>query len=101
MVKIEIGKKEDFQEDSGTLVEKEGKQIAVFNENGKLFAIDHVCLHRQGPLAEGYVDDNNILTCPWHGWQYNIETGECLTSQGMKLNTYKVIEENEKVFLEL
>src|SRR3989344_751385 len=101
MVKIEIGKKEDFQEDSGTLVEKEGKQIAVFNKNGKLFAIDHVCLHRQGPLAEGYVDDDNILTCPWHGWQYNIETGECLTSQGMKLNIYKVIEENEKVFLEL
>ena len=100
MVKIEIGKKEEFQEDTGTLIEKEGKQIAVFNKNGKLFAIDHVCLHKGGPLAEGFVDDNTV-TCPWHGWQYNIETGECLTSQGMKLNAYKIFEENEKVFLEL
>lgn len=100
-MEVEIGTKENFPEGQGTLVEKEEKKIAVFNQKGKLFAIDHVCLHNQGPIADGLVDENNIVTCPWHGWQYNIETGENQSDKNMKLTTYKVTEKDGKVFLEI
>lgn len=100
-MKVEIGLKEDFPEGQGILVEKEDKQIAVFNQNGKLFAIDNVCLHKGGPMADGYVDKNNIVACPWHGWQYSIETGENQLNKNMKLSTYKITEKNGKVFLEI
>ena len=100
-MKVEIGTKENFPEGQGTLVEKEGKQIAVFNKNGKLFAINSVCLHKGGPIADGYVDENNIVACPWHGWQYSIETGENQYDKNMKLAVYKITEKGGKVFLEI
>jgi len=48
--------------------------VALFNLDGAYHAIDNICLHRGGPLADGPVG-NGIVTCPWHGWQYEIATG--------------------------
>ncbi len=48
--------------------------IAIFRHGGKLFAIDGMCAHQGGPLAEGTVTAG-CVTCPWHGWQYELETG--------------------------
>jgi nitrite reductase/ring-hydroxylating ferredoxin subunit len=59
---------------TGKQVEVNGKQIALFNLNGNFYAIDNTCTHRGGPLAEGFVDGEEV-TCPWHGAQFNIMTG--------------------------
>ena len=50
------------------------RMIALFNLDGALHAVDNICLHRGGPLAEGPVA-KGVVTCPWHGWQYDIGTG--------------------------
>jgi len=52
--------------------------VAVFSADGVYYGIDGICLHAGGPLAEGYLS-GCIMTCPWHGWQYDLRTGEnCL-----------------------
>ena len=48
--------------------------VGLFNINGEYLAIDHRCLHRGGPLCEGPIS-GVIVTCPWHGWQYDLTTG--------------------------
>lgn len=58
-----------------TRVTVDGKAIAVFNVDGKLFAVGANCTHVGGPLEEGEVADS-VVTCPWHGSQFKLETGE-------------------------
>lgn len=48
--------------------------VGLFNVDGQFRALDNLCLHRGGPLCEGHVK-NGIVTCPWHGWQYEVATG--------------------------
>jgi nitrite reductase (NADH) small subunit len=54
-----------------------GRPIAVANVDGCFYAIDSTCTHRGGPLAEGALS-GKVLTCPWHGGQFNVTTGDVL-----------------------
>lgn len=74
----------------------EGKEIALYNLNGIFYATQQACLHRQGPLSEGDITDC-VVTCPWHGWEYDIITGENLLDRNAKLATYPVRVENGDV----
>jgi nitrite reductase/ring-hydroxylating ferredoxin subunit len=60
----------------GTIRELEvgDKVIALANVEGKFFAVNNVCLHRGGPLGEGELD-RQVVTCPWHGWQFDVTNG--------------------------
>ena len=51
-----------------------GQILAIFRSDGELFALDGMCAHQGGPLAEGTVA-GGCVTCPWHGWQYELATG--------------------------
>ncbi len=51
--------------------------VGLFNVGGEYYAIDNVCLHRGGPLSEGTVG-RCIVTCPWHGWQFDLRSGACV-----------------------
>lgn len=67
----------DLEPGTATLVEIDGKRIALFNIDGKFYAIDNTCTHRGGPLAEGGIV-GDVVRCPWHGATYNVKTGEVL-----------------------
>ncbi|WDQ18549.1 Rieske (2Fe-2S) protein [Rhodopirellula sp. P2] len=54
--------------------------LAVIFHAGQWYAMDGICTHQGGPLAEGHVADG-CVTCPWHGWQYELETGTQTTSR--------------------
>ncbi len=54
-----------------------GQVLAVFRTHSGFMAIDGMCAHQGGPLAQGQLDEN-CLTCPWHGWQYDIRDGKNL-----------------------
>jgi NAD(P)H-dependent nitrite reductase small subunit len=73
----------------GRCVEVSGREIAVFNLGGSFHAIDNTCLHRGGPLAEGELD-GPVVTCPWHGWQYDVTTGRCVTDDSQAVGRYEV-----------
>ena len=51
-----------------------GERVAVFRQEGQLSAISNACAHQNGPLGEGRVIDC-LVTCPWHGFQYDVRTG--------------------------
>ena len=48
--------------------------LAVFNINGKYHEISDTCVHKGGPLSQGNLEE--VVTCPWHGWKYNVRTGK-------------------------
>ena len=78
----------------------EGKVVAVANVAGKLFAINNVCLHRGGPLGQGELD-RQIVTCPWHGWQYDVTTGKLVTNPAVGVETYPVEVRGEDIFVDI
>lgn len=70
-------------------VEAGGKVVALFNVDGNIYALDNTCLHRGGPLGEGTLN-GEVVTCPWHGWEYNVRTGEKVNVPAVKVATYPV-----------
>jgi nitrite reductase (NADH) small subunit len=56
-------------------VEHSGRIYALFNVDGVLSALDGICPHHGGPLAAGQVE-GTCVTCPWHGWQFDVRTGQ-------------------------
>jgi len=65
------------------------KDYAVFNLDGTFYVLDNACVHRGGPLGESDLD-GDIITCPWHGWQYHVKTGRCLNKDGVAVICYDV-----------
>jgi len=77
-------------------VECAGKPIALCNADGRFYALDNTCLHRGGPLGEGFLD-GTTLTCPWHGWQYDVTTGQVTMNPAAKVATYPTRVEGDDV----
>jgi len=71
------------------MVRVAGKQIAVFNTPDGIRACDNRCPHEGYPLSEGSLSPDCILTCNWHNWKFNLETGDNLYG-GDRLRTYPV-----------
>jgi len=59
---------------SGRQVTIDERWIGLFNLSGAYHAVDNICLHRGGPLSDGTIS-GCVVTCPWHGWQYDLTTG--------------------------
>ena len=73
----------------GKVVEVNGRSLAVFNVGGQFHVIDNTCLHRGGPLGEGMLEGSTV-TCPWHGWEYDVTTGACATDTDVKVQKFDV-----------
>jgi nitrite reductase/ring-hydroxylating ferredoxin subunit len=84
---------EDVPPGTGRAVEVEGRAVALFNIDGSFYAIDGTCLHRGGPVGEGDLEET-IVTCPWHGWQYDVTTGRNVMDPDIGLEQYEVEVEN-------
>ncbi len=83
------------------LVEIGGRQIALFNVEGAFYAIDNVCTHAGGPLAEGFLDADKV-ECPWHGAQFDIKTGAALNPPAVEgVTAYKVRVNGSDIEVEL
>lgn len=84
----------------GQVLEKRilARRIAVFNDNGHLYAIESDCKHMRASLATGRVADG-VVTCKWHKWQYDLRTGECLTHAGMRLKRYDVTVSDDDIIV--
>jgi nitrite reductase/ring-hydroxylating ferredoxin subunit/DMSO/TMAO reductase YedYZ heme-binding membrane subunit len=71
---VEICSVDRISEKCATIVSLSGERVAVFRYDGKISAISNVCQHQNGPLGEGRIIDG-CVTCPWHGYQYQPESG--------------------------
>ena len=71
--------------------------IALANCHGAFYATQGKCLHLEGPLGEGKLDDGCLLRCPWHGWTYDVRTGKNDFDLAIELHTYEVQVEDGEV----
>lgn len=116
-----IGPADDVAEGERIIVEVKGKEIAVFNVDGKYYAYVNWCAHQGGPSCEGnvtgtmeaeydreeekvelnYCKEGEILNCPWHGWEYDLTSGKCLSRQDVILPEYDIQEQDGELILSL
>ena len=78
----------------------EGKAIAMANVEGRVYAINNTCLHRGGPLGQGLVE-GKVLTCPWHGWQYDLTSGRTIQNPAVAVDCYPTEVRGEDVFVDV
>jgi nitrite reductase (NADH) small subunit len=76
------------------------KVIAVAHVEDRFYAIDNACLHRAGPLGQGALN-GEIVTCPWHGWQYELSTGRVTFNPEMRVPTYPVELRGEEIWVDM
>jgi nitrite reductase/ring-hydroxylating ferredoxin subunit len=98
--KVKVAQRSQILEGSAIAVDAGGKKIAIFNAGGKLYAIDNTCLHRGGPLAEGDLD-GTVVTCPWHGWEYDVTTGRSLNEPSKKVSCFELQEQGDDILIEV
>lgn len=93
---VRVAAAADVKPGQGIVAEANGKTLAVFNVDGTIHAINNTCCHREGPLGEGELD-GDIVTCPWHGWRFNVTTGACTNNPSAQVEAYEVKIEGEDV----
>ena len=95
---MKVAKVSEIPAGSGKVIEVDGKTIAVFNCDGTFYAMENGCKHRGGPLGEGSLSGSTV-TCPWHGWEYDVKTGACLMDASINSQTFAVKVEGEDVLV--
>lgn len=102
MTWVAVCRRDEVPPGRGWPVHVGDRNIAVFDLGTDLVAVDNVCLHVGNPIDDGFVS-GGCVTCPWHGWRYDLRTGEHLTTFGRRagLRTYRVMEEGGRVLIEV
>ena len=95
-----VASKSEIPPGTGKVVQAGGKAIAVFNCDGAFYAIENTCKHRGGPLGEGSLSGATV-TCPWHGWEYDVKTGACQTDHAIKVQTFPVTVQGDDVLVSI
>jgi nitrite reductase (NADH) small subunit len=100
MAFLRVIKKDEVPAGTIRELQIDGKVIALANVDGKFYAIDNVCLHRGGPIAEGELRGTSV-TCPWHGWEYNVTTGKTIMNPAVGVQTYKVEVRGDDIYIDI
>jgi nitrite reductase/ring-hydroxylating ferredoxin subunit len=94
---VTVARTDELAPGQGKLVEVNHKRLALFNVEGRYFAIDDVCPHRGGPLSEGELEGGAVV-CPWHGSMFDLATGRVTRSPATAgVATYDVRVEGEEI----
>jgi nitrite reductase/ring-hydroxylating ferredoxin subunit len=96
---------DDVGDGERVIVDIEGREIAVFHTNGEFHALSNYCTHQGGPACEGLLSgtldvdgddelvwrrEDEIVACPWHGWEFDVTDGSHTASDRYRLPTYDV-----------
>lgn len=77
MTFLSVAKSTDIEPGKGKCFDVDSKKIAVFNVDGKFYALDDMCPHKGAPLSTGMVGVTEV-TCPWHGASFELASGKGL-----------------------
>lgn len=95
--KITVGKTSDVPEGRGATVKlKGGAEVALFNSGGKFYAVENFCPHKGYPLADSPLD-GSVVKCEFHGWRFDIRTGECFKKKDCSIEAYEVVVEDDQI----
>jgi nitrite reductase (NADH) small subunit len=76
------------------------REVCVARVNGELLALDNECPHRGGPLGGGVVEGTKVV-CPWHGWAFDLRTGQSDFNPAAKMTAYAIKIEGDGVYVEI
>jgi len=114
-----VGKIAEFKDGDRRIVFAGDNEIGVFRQEGQFFAYSNFCLHQGGPACEGltiakveerlrpdmtsqglfFSETEMQFDCPWHGMEYDMKTGECVSDRKLKLRKYQVVEKEDEVYV--
>jgi nitrite reductase/ring-hydroxylating ferredoxin subunit len=99
-MKIVVCQEQELSEGAVKSIRILARTIAVIRINGELYGLEADCKHMRASIARGKIEGLTI-TCPGHGWQYDIKSGACLNEPWAKLKTFPVIVERGQVYVEV
>jgi nitrite reductase/ring-hydroxylating ferredoxin subunit len=91
-----VARVEDLPAGTAVIAQAGETEVAVFHCEGGFYATQGACLHLHGPLGRGKLE-GCVVSCPWHGWQYDVRTGENEFDRAIRLETYEVVVEDGEV----
>jgi nitrite reductase/ring-hydroxylating ferredoxin subunit len=113
-----VAKSTDMKDGDRRIVNAGRREIGVFHKDGAYYAYSNVCLHQGGPACEGMLTPNVVdvfaqdrtyqgqvfgdemhFVCPWHGYEYDIKTGECIGDRKLKLRKFEVVTRGEDIYV--
>ena len=118
MAEFFVAKSSEMKDGDRRIVTAGRREIGVFHKDGDYFAYSNVCLHQGGPACEGMLTANIVdvfgedrtyqgqvfgdemhFVCPWHGYEYDIKTGECIGDRKQKLRKFEVVRRGDDIYV--
>ncbi|MCX6137382.1 MAG: Rieske (2Fe-2S) protein [Ignavibacteriales bacterium] len=100
MTEHKVATLSSLRENKGMRVLSGGEEIALFKINDHVYAISNFCPHQHIPKLHDAVSDGTVITCPMHGWSFDLSTGNAVAGSG-KLRMFPVRVSNGDVFVDL
>lgn len=98
---IKVAQVDDLEDGELMAIEVDGEPVCLAKVDGEVYAFTDDCTHIGGPLNEGELD-GDVLTCPWHGAQFNVRTGKVLRGPARQdIQTYAVRVDNQDIFVSI
>jgi nitrite reductase/ring-hydroxylating ferredoxin subunit len=97
---IQVAETADCPPGSARELLVEGRIVALYNVDGQFYALDGVCPHQGGPLGKGCLA-GRVVTCPWHGWQFDVGSGQHQFSPSVVQPGFAVRVEGQEIWLEV
>lgn len=97
---VSVAKVADIPPGTGRTVDAAGIWIALYNVDGTFYAVDNTCPHAGGSLGEGKLSEETV-ECPWHGWRFNIRTGERVGNSTITVACCPVRIEGDQILIAL
>ncbi len=89
MAFVRAARKDEIPAGSIREFQVDGLTVAIAHVGSRFYAVNNTCLHRGGPLGQGLLQ-GVAVTCPWHGWQYDVTTGKLTMNPAASLKTYTI-----------
>lgn len=115
-MKVDVGAVSEFEEAKLRIVEAEGRSIGIMRWQGEFLAARNQCPHMRAPICEGKVSpaligacvgeatvdvNRPVIGCPWHGWQFDLRTGQAVWGEKLRVQTFRVECHNGRVMVEM
>jgi nitrite reductase/ring-hydroxylating ferredoxin subunit len=114
-----VGRASEIKDGDRQIVRIGDTEVGVFKDAGEFYAYSNYCLHQGGPACEGltiagveerlredktsmglsFSETEMHFVCPWHGYEYDMKTGECVSDRKLKLKRYQVIERSGDIYV--
>jgi nitrite reductase/ring-hydroxylating ferredoxin subunit len=114
-----VAKLAEFKDGDRRIVFVGDNEIGVFRHEGEFYAYSNFCLHQGGPACEGltiakveerlrpdktsmglyFSEDEMHFVCPWHGMEYDMKTGECVSDRKLRLKKYKTLQKGDELYV--